>query len=79
MLPSGIFQSDSDAIGWITTNRLSGTLTEYPVGISVYDWVISHGYMKPRENPSAKFLESFSSASMRHFHFEHGVCSELSD
>jgi hypothetical protein len=38
--PSGVFADRDSAIAWISENKLSGTLTEYPVGIGVYDWAI---------------------------------------
>jgi hypothetical protein len=36
--PNAVFLSRRDGEVWISANRLAGTLTKYPVGVSVYDW-----------------------------------------
>lgn len=41
--PSAVFADKASATRWISENRLTGTLTEYPVGISVFDWAVSKG------------------------------------
>lgn len=35
--PSAVFASKEDALGWIEIHQLTGVLTKYPLGISVYD------------------------------------------
>ena len=45
--PAGIFGSPDLAERWIAHHRLTGTPTEYPVDIGVYDWVISQGFFRP--------------------------------
>ena len=47
--PAGVFTTKEEAEVWIAANKLSGCLTKYPVGISVYDWVIVQGYWTPKE------------------------------
>jgi hypothetical protein len=42
-IPSGVFSSKERAASWITDNRLTGQLTEYPLNISIYDWAIEKG------------------------------------
>ena len=72
--PSAVFQSKDAAVAWIKEDRLSGTLTQYPVDVPVYDWAIEHGYFKPRRpyQQSPDFIGTFSSASQNHLHFEDG-------
>ena len=72
--PSGIFLSHELADAWITSYRLSGTLTCYPSNTGVYDWAISRGHWKP-EYPSQQtpeFIQRFSSAYLEHYHYENG-------
>ena len=75
--PSGVFSSKNAAEEWIKRNGLSGTLTEYPLDISVYEWVISKGYFTPKreEQRSADFIQQFSSASQDHEHYTGGLSS----
>ncbi|MHB1456623.1 MAG: DUF7710 domain-containing protein [Armatimonadota bacterium] len=72
--PSAVFHTEEDAVQWIRRLKLSGTLTEYPVGISVYDWVIGNGYWQPKrpDQKSPEFIAGFSSAHQDHDHFEDG-------
>lgn len=73
--PSGIFESTIDAEKWISTYSLTGTLTEFHVGFGVYDWALQEGFFKPKPDKviDASFIGSFTSASMRHFHYENGI------
>jgi hypothetical protein len=70
-LPSAVFPTRSAAETWIKAHRLSGLLTEYPLGESVYDWAVRHGHFVPRtpEHSSAKFVAGFTSAHLPHAHF----------
>ncbi|WP_140637474.1 DUF7710 domain-containing protein [Methylibium rhizosphaerae] len=72
--PSGVFQTKEEAESWIRENRLSGTLTQYPVGIGTYDWAVQEGFFKPKkpEHSLPSFIQSFSSASQDHYHYENG-------
>lgn len=74
-LPSGIFSTQEEANAWIQTRLLSGTLTEYPVGISAYDWAVKKGYFSPQKpaHTQPQFIQSFSSATQKHFHYENGI------
>jgi len=69
--PSAVFTERSPAEEWIEKYKLSGTLTAYPLNISVYDWVIEKDWFKPKQEHqlSPGFIASFSSAYQEHFHY----------
>jgi hypothetical protein len=73
--PSAIFSRKELADEWIKKNRLTGTLTAYPIDVAVYDWAISKGYFEPKkdEERSPAFIEKFSSGSQEHYHYEDGA------
>ena len=72
--PSGVFSSREKAEEFISTRKLSGVLTEYPMDVLVYDWAISNGHFKPKRDDqrTPEFIQRFSSASQEHFHYENG-------
>lgn len=74
IFPSAVYTSKEKALDWIRDNSLTGTLTKYPVDISIYDWAISNGSFNPNkpDQSSPEFIGRFSSASQEHFHFENG-------
>ena len=51
---------------------LTGVLTRYPVGISVYDWAIQRELFKPKkpEQFQAGFIQRFTTASQKHYHYD---------
>lgn len=69
--PSSVFSSKEQAEEWIRSNRLAGTLTRYPLNISVYEWVQEHNYWRPtRDNQKTpEFIANFSSAYTGHEHY----------
>jgi hypothetical protein len=77
-LPGGIFENLNLAEKWISKNRLTGTLTRYPVNQGTLDWAIQNNMvnMKPEklkakvEDPD--FIGDFTTASMEHYHYENG-------
>lgn len=73
--PSAVFQAKEDAIEWIKKHGLTGVLTRYPVGVSVYDWAIDSGNFKVKsEKDSApEFIGRFSSSAQEYMHFEDGI------
>ena len=73
--PSGVFTSRSSAESWIRKYALSGTLTRYPLDMSVYDWAVSRTFFEPKkdEQRTPEFIGRFSSASQEHYHFENGT------
>ena len=70
--PSAVFTERRLAEAWIQKHQLEGTLTAYPLNISIYDWAIEKGYFTPKkeEQASPNFIANFSSASQEHYHFE---------
>ena len=74
---SGVFADKETACIWISKHKLSGLLTRYPLGEGVYDWAVAEKLFnpsKPHETTPA-FIQSFTSASQEHYHFEEGICS----
>src|SRR6266849_10802351 len=74
-LPVAVFDTLQRGTQWAADKAASGTLTEYPINVSAYDWAIANGYFKPRraDQRAAHFIETFSDASQAHCHFEKGV------
>jgi hypothetical protein len=72
--PSGVFSNKESAEAWISRNSLTGTLTEYPVDIGMYDYSTSNGRFKPSkaEHETALFIGKFSGGGIDHFHYEDG-------
>ena len=70
--PSAVFSTFEKSDAWIASMELSGTLTEYPIDISVFDWVIREGFFKPKREFSADEIGRFSSAYQNHEHFTRG-------
>lgn len=73
-LPSAVFADLANAEDWIKKHSLSGVLTEYPLDIGVYEWAQKMGYFTPKSPSQAtpSFIGKFSSAYLRHFHFQNG-------
>jgi hypothetical protein len=69
--PSSVFTNRDDAESWIRENNLSGTLTEYPLNIGVYDWAVRQGFVKGATADAHK-IANFSSAHQQHSHFVDG-------
>ena len=73
--PGGVFSSRQLAEQWIRANRLSGTLSAYPLDEGCFDWALRNelvtGTAKTRGNDPV-FIGSFTSASQEHYHYEHG-------
>lgn len=71
---SGVFTSIGNAEKWISTNNLSGVLTEYPLDIGTYDWAINNDFFQVKTDihKTARFIQSFTSANQNHFHYEDG-------
>ena len=72
--PSAVFTTKDVAETWIKENRLTGTLTRYPLDRSVYDWAVDRKYFEPlkEEHKSADFIGRFTAASQEHYHYEAG-------
>lgn len=71
--PGGVFSSRNKAEDWIGRNRLSGTLTEYPLDEGAYDWAVRVGFFAPKPSQTTgSFIGSFTSGRQHHAHFEDG-------
>lgn len=73
-LPSGVFSDLDQAEAWIAHQRLSGILSQYPVGTGVYEWAISQDHFTPErdDQKTPEFIAKFSCASLEHFHYLNG-------
>ncbi|WP_343691317.1 hypothetical protein [Chitinophaga sp.] len=71
---SAVFTELTFAEDWVKANRLTGTLTRYPVNIGVYDWALNEGIfnIKKEEHTSPVFIGNFTSAGQEHYHYENG-------
>ena len=69
--PSAVFRSRDLAEAWIERHKLRGTLTAYPLDVSVYDWVRGRGYFEPKREEQTRpaFIANFSSAYQEHYHY----------
>jgi hypothetical protein len=59
---SGVFNSKADAMAWVAGHRLTGLVTEYPVGVGCYDLAVAAGRFtasKPHHG-SPEHVGSFS-------------------
>ncbi|MFW1746011.1 hypothetical protein ACG9XW_07290 [Acinetobacter guillouiae] len=67
----GCFTDKVSAEKYIYDHQLKCILTQYPLDISVYDWVIENGFWKPKSDlqKTGKFIGRFSSAYLEHEHF----------
>jgi hypothetical protein len=72
--PAGVFESVDQAEIFIKRHSLSGILTEYPLGVGVFDWAIENGFFAPKtvEKSLPKFVGQFTSGAQEHFHYENG-------
>jgi hypothetical protein len=73
-ISSGVFSSIEEAEIFISRYKLSGVLSIYPVGISVYDWAIEKDFFEPKKEhqKESSFIQSFTTASQEHYHYENG-------
>lgn len=73
--PSAVFSSKERAEQWVSTNALTGMLTEYPMNMSVYDWAIARDHFRPKQpkHTSTDFIAGFTTAYQDHVHFTAGV------
>lgn len=73
--PSGIFLSREAAEEWIRQHALTGTLTQYPLNVGMYEFAISAGRFSPKkpEHTTSDFIGRFSGGGLDHFHYEDGV------
>lgn len=74
-LPSGLFSEFELAKKWIEKYGLTGILTAYPINIGLYDWAIENHIFDPKKDyqTKARFIQTFTCASVEHYHFENGI------
>lgn len=67
----GVFTSIEEAEIVIHKYKLEGVLTCYPVNKLIYDWAIQNNFFEPKKDyqSDAKFIQTFTSAYLEHFHF----------
>ncbi|WP_426670215.1 DUF7710 domain-containing protein [Mucilaginibacter sp. McL0603] len=71
---SGVFTTLEKAGHWIKKHSLTGVLTEYPLDEGVYDWAIENELFDVKKDNQREpaFIQSFTTASQEHFHYENG-------
>jgi hypothetical protein len=71
---AGVFENDEQGLRWAAEHRLSGTLTEYPVGDGCYDVAVRDGYFKPSRphHGTKEHIAQFSPGWTRHIHIDDG-------
>lgn len=69
---AAVYESVAQAAADIERHQLSGLLTWYPIGSTVYHYAVGQGLFTPREYTDGKFIQSFTSAALDHHHFENG-------
>lgn len=71
--PSAVYSTLALAEAWIQEHGLTGTLTRYPVDISVIDWAVTEGHYRIQGTAlPPEFIANFSSAALEHYHYEGG-------
>jgi hypothetical protein len=73
--PSGIFSAREEADAWIHKHSLTGTLTQYPLDVGMYDHALAAGSFSPKkpEHTMSNFIARFSGGGLDHFHYENGA------
>lgn len=76
MFPSGVFSTRDKAEEWIAANRLTGTLTRYPVDMGAYQWAVAEGHFTPKQprHGTPEFIGRFADGTVHH-HYEGGARS----
>ncbi|MCE5186720.1 MAG: hypothetical protein LLF76_11415 [Planctomycetaceae bacterium] len=70
--PSAVFEDKLKAELWIKQHGLVGTLTQYPVNISAYDWALEHDSFKPKKEhqTTSDFIGRFTAGFIWHEHYD---------
>ena len=73
--PNGVFGTKEVAERWIKNNHLTGTLTQYPLNVGMYEYAIHNKLFTPEkpEHSTALFIGKFSGGGIDHCHYEDGV------
>lgn len=71
---SGVFRSRDEGMAWIAEHRLTGILTEYPLGVGCYDDAIARGLFRPsrEHHGTPEHIAQFSPGRTEHIHVADG-------
>jgi hypothetical protein len=71
---SGVFFDEETALRWIARHRLTGVLTEYPVGDGCYDIAVREQHFTPTKphHGSPDHVACFSPSQTTHVHLRGG-------
>lgn len=74
MFAAGVFRSAEDGLRWAEQHRVTGILTEYPVGDGCYDIAVERGTLTPKRphHGTPSHVAQFSPGWTRHIHIEDG-------
>lgn len=74
---SAVFTTEADALAWAELHRVSGIVTEYPVGDGCYDIAIERGSFTPSKphHGTPEHIAAFSPGWTRHVHLTDGLPS----
>ena len=72
--PSGVFTGRELAEAWIRKHALTGTLTQYPLDVRMYEHAIAAHSFAPKkpEHTTSQFIGKFSGGGLDHWHYENG-------
>jgi hypothetical protein len=72
---SAVFTTEADALSWAERHRVSGIVTEYPVGDGCYDIAVRIGAFTPSKphHGSPAHVAAFSPGWARHVHLADGL------
>lgn len=71
---SGVFRSRDEGMDWIAKNRLTGLLTEYPLGFGAYDDAVARGLFHPtrEHHGTPTHIAHLSPGRTEHIHVVNG-------
>lgn len=72
---AGVFATKQEALGWIEQHKLSGLLTEYPLGVGAYDQAVARGWFTPSKehHGTPEHVGRFSPGRTEHLHVINGA------
>jgi hypothetical protein len=71
---SGVFNSEEAGLAWVARHRLTGILSEYPLGEGCFDVAVREGRFQPSKphHGSPEHIAGFS-PGLRHVHLVDGT------
>lgn len=72
---SGVFRSHEEGTAWVAQHKLTGVLTEYPLGVGAYDDAVERGLFRPTRDHhgTSAHIAQFSPGRTEHVHFIDGA------